>query len=203
MNHLLRNDFVRGFHRGLDITFTGSQFVSDVVAEAFVNCVSALGRFLDIDDCRQLFVIDGNEIHSVARGVAFRSDHRGNWMTDEERLAGCQHAIVRDFQIWKRGRTGNRANLFGNVFAGVNRHHARGFQRFGRIDAADARVRVQRTHERDVQRAGQADVINIVREAFDQSRVFGSFYSLSDVFSHDASVRVWSAKSEVWSQNLS
>jgi hypothetical protein len=34
----------------------------------------------------------------------------------------------------------------------------------------------------------QADVVNVMRETFDQSRVFGALDSFSDVLAHDASV---------------
>ena len=58
MNHLLGNNSIRGFHRRVDITFAGSEFVGDVVAEFFVNYVATIRSLLDIDNGRQLFIID-------------------------------------------------------------------------------------------------------------------------------------------------
>ena len=75
-------------------------------------------------------------------------------MADEQRLAGCQHAIVRNFQFRQRGGAGNWANFGGDIFARITGEDARRFHRFSRVDAADARVRVNRSHERHMQRPG-------------------------------------------------
>ena len=58
MNHSLRNDVIGGFQRGFDVAFARGQLVRDVVAELFVNHRAALRGCLDIDGCRQFFIID-------------------------------------------------------------------------------------------------------------------------------------------------
>src|SRR5207253_7278723 len=98
-----------------------------------------------------------------------------------------EHSIVRDFEIRQRDGARNRANLVRNITTGVNGDDAGRFQGFARIDAIYARVRVHRTNERHVQSVGQPDVVDVVCETLDQSRVFGALYSLSDVLAHDAS----------------
>jgi hypothetical protein len=39
-----------------------------------------------------------------------------------------------------------------------------------------------------MQRVGQTNVVNVMGQTLDQSRVFGSFDSFSNVLSHDASM---------------
>ena len=60
MNHLLRNDLVGGFHRRIDIAFARCEFVSDVVAEAFVNNGATVRSRFNVDHGRQFFVINRN-----------------------------------------------------------------------------------------------------------------------------------------------
>src|ERR1051326_8179228 len=63
--------------------------------------------------------------------------------------------------------------------------------------AVDARVRIHRTHEGDVQRTGQADVVNVVRQPFDKAGILGSLNSFSNVLGHASSTPGALAAAEV------
>ncbi len=91
-----------------------------------------------------------------------------------------EDAIVRNFQTRKGTRAGNWSDLR-DIFACVNSHHARRVQGSARIDAGDSRVCVNRSNKSDVQGVRQSNVIDVMRQTLDQSRVFGSFDSLTDV----------------------
>ena len=60
MDHSLANNAIGRFQRRFDVAFSGSQFVSDVVTELFMNDSSAFCRRFYVDNCRQLFILDGN-----------------------------------------------------------------------------------------------------------------------------------------------
>jgi hypothetical protein len=69
---------------------------------------------------------------------------------------------------------------------------------FACVDALDPRVRIHRAQERDVKRVRQPDIVNVVAESLDQSRVLGSLHSLSDVLSHKASeLRIANCESQI------
>jgi len=184
VNHLLRNDFVGGLHGGVNVAFAGRQFVSNVVLEVFVDegvGVYALDRMADE---RQLLHHNPrvHDLGGIAGGVHVCRDNRGYRMTDEERLVGRKHTIIRHFQTGERGGAGNRPNFFRDVLAGVNRDDAWHFQSFSRVNARDTRVRINRSHKCDVQRVRQPDVIDVMSQTFDQPRVFGPLDSLPTYF---------------------
>src|SRR5206468_2230507 len=117
-------------------------------------------------------------------------------MTDKQGLVGGQYAVVRNFQIRKRGRAGNWPDFRGDVFTGVYGDDARRLQSLARVHAVDARMRVERAHKHDMQDVRQADIVNVMRETFDQARVFSALDSFSDVFiSHDYALAFFAANS--------
>ena len=152
MDHLLGDYSISGVQRGLNVAFTRGQFVSDVVTKLFMDNGSAFGRIFYVDDRRQFFILDGNQINSITRDVLICRHNRSDWMPDKEGFVSSKHAIVRNFQIRKRARAWHRADFFRDVFARVNGNHARRLQSFNSINAIDARMRVQRAHKDDMQR---------------------------------------------------
>ena len=111
MNHLLGDDAIGALQGGFDIALARSQFVSDVVAEAFMNHRAALSCGFDIHNRREFFVININQMHRVgSRVLVSRHDGR-NWMTDEQGFTGGEHAIIRHFQIGQSSRTGHCADF--------------------------------------------------------------------------------------------
>ena len=166
MNHSLRDDAIGGLQSCFDIAFAGSQFVRNVVAELFMNYRATVrGRF-HVDDCGQLFIIDGNQVDRIARCVSIRGHDCCNGMADKESLISGQHPVVRNFQIRKGTSARHRTNLLRDIFTGVNSNNPGRFQSFAHVDAGDTRVRVDRSDKRDVQRVGQTDVIDVMSQSF-------------------------------------
>jgi hypothetical protein len=125
------------------------------------------GRRFDINDHGQFFIIDFNQVDRVTSNVLVGRHDGRDWMTDKQGLAGRQHAIIRHLQVRQRRGAGHRADFFSDVFARVNGHHSRSVCRCGRVDRINASVRIHRPHKSDVQRIRQANVIDVVRQAFD------------------------------------
>ena len=149
----------------------------------------AFAAALDIDDYRQVFVINHHQINRISGRITIGGDHGSDRMTDEINLIRGEHSIVRDLQTRQCAGAGHWSNLFGDVFAGVNSDDAGALERFGGIDAIDARMRVDRTDERNVQRVRKSDVVDVVCQTLDQPRIFGAFDSLSNVFACIANLR--------------
>ena len=85
MNHLLGDDAIGALQGGFDIALARSQFVSDVVAEAFMNHRAALSCGFDIHNRREFFVININQMHRVGSRVLV-SRHDGRCHDKRHRL---------------------------------------------------------------------------------------------------------------------
>ena len=132
-----------------------------------MNDSSAFCRRFYVDNCRQLFILDGNQINCIARCVLIRCHNCRDWMTNKQSFISSEDAVVRNLQIRKRARAWHGADFFRDVFARVYGNHARRLQSFNSINAFNARVRVQRAHKDDMQRPRQPDVIDVVRQPLD------------------------------------
>src|SRR5215471_12681595 len=191
MHHFLGDDAIGCLQSSCDVAFARCEFVSDVVAELFMNNGAAICRCFDISNRGQFFVIYGHQIHCIACGIFVSRHDCGDWMTDKKYLVRSEHAIIGDLQVRQRGGAGNRPHV-GGIFGGVNRDDARSFYSCRGIKS-EPRVRIQRTDKSDVQSIGQPNVINIMRQPFDQSRIFRPFYSLSHKLRHNSSRLYWNS----------
>src|SRR5437868_10485188 len=177
---------IRGGKRSVDVAFAGGEFVGNVVAEGFVNHWTTSRSLFDVSHYGQFFVLDHREIDCVARRITVSGDNRCNRVTDEVDLVRCQHTMIGNFQFRQRTGAWHWSNLLSDIVAGVDRHDTRGGTCRVDIDAIDLRVRVDRTNKSNVQRARQSDVVDVVCQPANQSRILGALYSLANVgFGHD------------------
>ena len=144
-----------------------------VGAEVGVREVGSVGdRGLHVEHRREHVVLDVNQVGCIAR-LADRPGH-----DDDDGLAGERDVVDRD-----RGVTGRlhvrrdrprarQAALFGvQVGAGQDRHHIGGGLGRGRVDRGDPGMCVGAAHERQVQHAGQRDVVGPLGATGDQALV--------------------------------
>ena len=89
--------------------------------------------------------------------------------------------MIGNFQLRQCTRAWHWSNLLGNVLPGINSDDAGRRACSGCINAGDLRVCIHRTNKRNVQRAGQQNVVDIMCEASDQTRILGALYSFANV----------------------
>jgi len=111
-------------------------------------------------------------------------DDGGNGMADEDDVIGRQYSVIRNTQAGNRAGAGawHRADFGGDIFACIDGNHAGRMRRFRRVYAGDPRMRIHRAQKRDRQRIRELDIVNVVAESLNQSRVFSPLDALADEF---------------------
>src|SRR5258708_149181 len=180
MHHTLFYDVVRRLERRVDVSFARGQLVSDVVAVFLVDSRTALCGGLNIDHNRQLLVINHDQVNGVPSSVAVGSDHSGDRLAYKDHVIRGKYAVVRHLETGQLRGARDWSNAR-HVLAGIDSNNTRSVCSFAYIDALNARVRVHRAQERDVKGVRQLDVIHIVPESADQSRVLCALHTLSDI----------------------
>jgi hypothetical protein len=157
--------------------------VAVVRTELFVHERRALvERTLCIDDDRQWLVVDPHELRGVARRLPAVRDDDGNAVADVACFVDREWAVIRLVRLLRRQpRAGERGLPFvGEVGAGERGDHVAVRERARDIDALDARVRIRTAHDRHPHHAGQAHVVDVLREPGQQRGVLFSFGRRSD-----------------------
>ncbi len=122
-------------------------------------------RFDHVEDRRQFFVLDVDEIDRFFRRVAALSSHRRDLVTDVAHFVPAKNR--------------NIANAFALimirlVFARNDRFHARHLPRFSRVDPDDARMRIRTSENLTPQSVGEMHVGAVNRLAADLVRALHS-----------------------------
>src|SRR5574338_232454 len=181
VQHALFDGAIGGRESGVNVAFTGSEFVGDVGAKGLVDYWTAVSRLFDVSNSGQIFIIDDDEIDRVPGCVAIGSDDGGDRMAHKVNLVLRQHAMIGDLQLRQSPGAGHWTDLLRNIVAGINGDHTRSSECGRRVDAVDLCMRVDRANKRDVQRVWQCDVVDVVRKPADQTRIFRALYSFANI----------------------
>ena len=142
---------------------------------------AALEGRIDVDHRGQRLVRHHHEVRAVLGRVAIIGDH------GRHRLAHVADAIARqDRPVRRPARLhvhGVRAHDGHPVEVGARDDFAdaRGAGRAHRVDRANARVRVRRAHEGDVERPGELDVVDVAASPPHEAGVLEPLQTLPDV----------------------
>ena len=156
-------------------------------AETFVPrsgwaITSSVGRGPQVEHRRQFLVVHVDQVGGVVRLGRVTGDDHGNDLTGEGDVVDRHRRVHRRLLI--RGDlpgVRQRALLVGDVRAGQDGDHAgRGAGRLG-VDAGDPRVRERAADHREVQHAGQDDVVGPAGPAGDQARVLLAAARIADL----------------------
>ena len=123
-------------------------------------------RAADVDDRRQDVVLDVDELEGVPCGVPVLGHHERDLLALEAHLVGGQHGL---HVVGQRGHP--RQALRGQVGAGDDGLDLGVGLGRGHVDAHDGGVRHRRAEDREVQHAGQLDVVDVLAHAADEARV--------------------------------
>ena len=123
-------------------------------------------RLERIDQHRQLFVLDLDQLDRVGRDIAVVGDDEGDFLVLEQHLLLRQHRL---HVAGERRHVVQAERL--QVGGGQHRHHARHRLRLGGVDLLDPRMAVGRADEVAVDHAGQLQVVDIVALALDEADV--------------------------------
>ena len=138
--------------------------VLDVLAQQRRVGVHRLER---IDQNRQRFVFDLDEIGGVGRDIAVGGDDEGDFLILEQHLAVGEHHLHVAGQRRHPGEI-DALEILGRQH-GDDAGHGLGL---GRVDLDDARMRMAGAVEIAVQHAGQFDVVDIIAAALGEAHVF-------------------------------
>ncbi len=160
--------------------------VADVVRHLVVHGRADRGRRLDVDDRRQLFVVDLDQLGRVL-GLQIRLGHdQRDLVADVAHLALRQHRMAgllhrRAVLAVDQPAAGQAADLgVGQVGASEDVQHAGRLQRRVELDGADARMRVRRAQEDGVGLAVQRHVVGVLAVAGEKALVFAPAQALAD-----------------------
>src|SRR6185436_19658999 len=104
----------------------------------------------------------------------------------ENHVVSRKHAIIRHLQTRQSGGAGNGSDLL-DILPGIDGDDSRRVRGLAGVYAGDSSVRVNRAQERNVESIGKLDVIDIVPEALNQTRILGALHSLSNILGHKSS----------------
>ena len=76
-----------------------------------MNNRAAFGGCFNVNDSRQIVVINRDQIDCVSGGVTTGGNDRGDGVADKIDFVLSQHAIVRHLQTWQGAGAGHRTNL--------------------------------------------------------------------------------------------
>ena len=140
-------------------------------------CGLAAHRHLGVDDRGQRLVRHDDRIGGVAGEVAIGGDD------DRDRLASEANDVSGDGVMrWRRERRADRHRRqeLGNLFAGEHGFDAVHRLRGADVDRRDASVGDVAALERQVLHAGDLDVVDILAQALNQTRVFAPLDALAN-----------------------
>ena len=133
-------------------------------------------RSLRVDDGLERIVLHDDQLDGVLGRVPALGDHGRDRFPNVAYLAERQArplTLLEDGGWKDLGTEGQPHPLqrTRHVLAREHTTHARQAERCARIDLADPGVRMRASHEGDVQRAGQADVVDVGRSAAKKARI--------------------------------
>ena len=130
-------------------------------------------RVFEVDDGGQRVVLDDHHVDGVARlGVGARHDDRDR-VADVRDLVDREREVLGRLHVRRHGPCArHRTPRVAEVGAAVRGDHAGHAERGRQVDAADVRVGVGAAHERDRQRAGDREVVGVLRLAGEERGIF-------------------------------
>ncbi len=141
-----------------------------------------LGCLLEVERCRELFVVDLDELGCVA-GLSRRPrDHHGHHLAGESSAVHRHRRVVGCLLVGgDRPCRDEAALLLGHVGAGEHRDDVRGLLGLGCVDRGDPGVGERAAHHRQVQHAGELDVVGPAGASGDQPLVLLADAGLADL----------------------
>ena len=140
------------------VRIVDSDVAADVGSDLLVHDELVLEGFVHVDDDRQRVVFDLDELHRIDGRLARVGDHRGDDVADEPDASGRErrprHPRV-DAHEFGRDIEGQGQILGGEDLDSGPCESRR------RVDREDVGVREHRSDERDVQFAGDMDVVDV------------------------------------------
>ncbi len=188
----LFDDFVRGGKRLCRLVLVADLPVVDVIGLRLTIGAEqhlVLLRNEGIGDDRQRLVLHLHRLGAVSGGSARLRKHRRHFLVLEQHLADCQdHLLVVAVERRQPAEPGRL-----EILAGDDGFHAGHRQRGRAVDIDDLRVRVGAAHDRHVQHAGEAQVVDVIALALEEARILLALHrhaqrALGGCFdAHDAS----------------
>src|SRR3954471_15457176 len=163
----------------VDLAERERALVGDVRAERVVHERGALlQRLLGVDDGVEQLVLDLDQVGGVLGDVARLSEHGDDALADVPDLVDGEAAPRR---LVRRGaEVRHRVGDLGRLRAGDDREHAGQRLRPRRVDRRDLRVGVRAAHERGVEHAAHAHVVDVAALAEQELRVLDAADRLPD-----------------------
>jgi hypothetical protein len=131
------------------------------------------GGRLDIEDDRQIFVLDIDQLDRVSGGCGISGHHDCHDLAGKVDLVDRDRVVVRDLVVGReRPGSGHRAHVIGKISSSEDRDHAGGTLGLVHIDRGDLGVRDRAAHHAKVEHAGDGDVVGVASPAGDQPLIF-------------------------------
>ena len=138
--------------------------------------LSGSSAFCGIDDRRENFIFDLDQLEGVLGDVTARRRNRGDRIADEPDFI-MRQAVARPTD--RKAGHGLRPSL--GVFTGNHRDHAGKFLGLGSVDALDARVGMGAAQDRREQHAWKGNIVAELRSARKQRRILNARRVLAQV----------------------
>jgi hypothetical protein len=145
-----------------------------------------LGRVLDIHHRGQRLVVDFHFLGGDARLLRRLGYHEGDAVADVARLDRLEQRPERAIALRAAHILGHEKRrdaaqaVLARVVTRQHADHAGQRERLGRIDAADARVRVRGHDHRAVQHVRQLDIVDVPRAPGEKALVLDPAHGLTD-----------------------
>jgi hypothetical protein len=179
---------VRARHRGVDIAIT-------LVYDGGFGAVAVRkrGRLrVGIEQHRQVFDVDGNEIGGVFRDIGIGREHGGDWLADVAHALDREHRLAIGFEPFNAAFAEiDRWNIR-DVGRGPHRNDSRGRARCGGVDRHDPTVRNGRPRNAHMQLMRKRDIARKAAPASHQWRILKPRHGLADIRAglHGANYRI-------------
>ncbi len=175
---------------------TANQPISLVLSALVDERRARLERGFGIHYCRQIFVVDRNQLRGVLRLGRRLGHHHRDRLADvaclvhrEQRLPRVEDAVLDGrfpFAGQRQLVVAHRRQRRPQLAAVEHQHHARRLLRARLVDRADARMRQRAAHEHGVQHPRQLQVGDVLPPAAEQAVVFPPQHRLPDELRHPA-----------------
>ena len=156
--------------------------VALVRAERFVDHDPIGQRIFEIDHGGERLVLDLDGVEGVVGDRIGCRQHARHSVADVARLRHCERIVGRVLHVGRdRPRAWHRAGpgRF-EIGAAVDGHDARHRRRRTHVDTEDPCVGVRAAEHRQVQRAGEDEVVGVLRLAGEQRRIFAAQHPGAD-----------------------
>src|SRR3990172_350001 len=193
VHQFLLDDFVRLLESFFDVALLVLPAKGHIVGPFGVDHWGAgRERFFRVSNRRQRLVLHVDQVERVARRIAIFGDNRRHSVAHVTDLVDRQDVMLGNSQSRVAGGGRQSADLIAQLRAGENRDNAGMAPRRVRVEAFDLGMRVRASKYRHVEHARKPDIVHVLAEPANQTRIFAPLNPGTDGFAY------WHRVSKFW-----